>query len=80
MGQALPEGRTDEAQAEFLRAATLTRNSRERALLLQRAAGFVRRSTSDGTASGATAAGSGMAAEIPQMVPVDEVGHLAEVE
>ncbi len=35
-------GRSDEAQAEFLRAATLTRNSRERALLLERAAGIDR--------------------------------------
>jgi RNA polymerase sigma-70 factor (ECF subfamily) len=31
-------GRTDEAQKEFLRAAALTRNARERALLLERAA------------------------------------------
>jgi predicted RNA polymerase sigma factor len=32
-------GRTNEARAEFERAAALTRNNRERALLLQRAAG-----------------------------------------
>ena len=31
-------GRTDEARAEFERAATMTRNARERALLLKRAA------------------------------------------
>ena len=31
-------GRLDEARAEFERAASLTRNSRERALLLERAA------------------------------------------
>jgi RNA polymerase sigma-70 factor (ECF subfamily) len=31
-------GRLDEAQPEFLRAASLTRNTRERALLLKRAA------------------------------------------
>jgi predicted RNA polymerase sigma factor len=31
-------GRHEEARAEFERAATLTRNERERALLLQRAA------------------------------------------
>ncbi|MGW1227481.1 hypothetical protein [Streptomyces sp. NPDC002530] len=30
-------GRTDEARAEFVRAAELTRNARERALLLDRA-------------------------------------------
>jgi len=32
-------GRRDEARAEFERAASLTRNSRERALLLERARG-----------------------------------------
>jgi predicted RNA polymerase sigma factor len=31
-------GRTEEARAEFERAASLTRNARERALLLERAA------------------------------------------
>ena len=34
-------GRTDEARAEFERAAELTRNERERALLLERAAALV---------------------------------------
>ena len=34
-------GRTDEARAEFERAAALTRNERERALLLERAAALV---------------------------------------
>jgi RNA polymerase sigma-70 factor (ECF subfamily) len=33
-------GRIEEAQAEFLRAASLTRNTREKALLLARAAGL----------------------------------------
>jgi predicted RNA polymerase sigma factor len=32
-------GRFDEARAEFTRAATMTRNARERELLLKRAAG-----------------------------------------
>ena len=35
-------GRNDEARAEFERAATLTRNVRERALLLERAAAAAR--------------------------------------
>ena len=35
-------GRFDEARAEFERAASLTRNTRERSLLLQRAAGCPR--------------------------------------
>jgi RNA polymerase sigma factor (sigma-70 family) len=35
-------GRSDEAQAEFLRAAALTRNARERAVLLERAATLAR--------------------------------------
>ncbi|GAA3045832.1 hypothetical protein GCM10020000_26970 [Streptomyces olivoverticillatus] len=36
-------GRHEEARAEFERAATLTRNERERALLLERAAASGRR-------------------------------------
>jgi len=36
------EGRLDEARAEFERAVSLTRNSRERELLLKRAAACVR--------------------------------------
>ena len=35
-------GRADEARAEFERAASLTRNARERDLLLERAAGCAR--------------------------------------
>ena len=35
-------GRRDEARAEFERAASLTRNARERALLLERAAALER--------------------------------------
>ena len=38
-------GRFDEARAEFERAASLTRNARERELLLERAAACARRST-----------------------------------
>ena len=37
-------GRTDEARSEFERAASLTRNERERALLLERAAACARES------------------------------------
>jgi len=40
-------GRFGEARAEFERAASLTRNARERALLLERAAACARRSTSN---------------------------------
>ena len=40
-------GRFGEAHAEFERAASLTRNARERALLLERAAACARRSTSN---------------------------------
>jgi predicted RNA polymerase sigma factor len=35
-------GRRDEARAELERAASLTKNDRERALLLKRAAGMIR--------------------------------------
>jgi predicted RNA polymerase sigma factor len=35
-------GRSDEARAEFKRAATMTRNARERALLISRAEALAR--------------------------------------
>jgi predicted RNA polymerase sigma factor len=41
-------GRSDEARAEFERAATLTRNARERGLLLERARTCASHSTSPG--------------------------------
>jgi RNA polymerase sigma factor (sigma-70 family) len=51
-------GRTAEARAEFERAASLTRNERERELLLERADACARESTLRSNLSGATGAGS----------------------
>jgi RNA polymerase sigma-70 factor (ECF subfamily) len=51
-------GRTAEARAEFERAASLTRNERERELLFERADACARESTLRSNLSGATGAGS----------------------
>jgi hypothetical protein len=71
-------GRHADARARFEQAASLTRNNRERELLLARAAGCARRSPPDATAPGDGTSSADPAQ--PGAPGVDDLGQHAEGE